>query len=307
MKKILIVQTRVGMGDFCIFLSSIHAIAKKYSNYEIFVLTKERTNAKILLKYDPYIKNITYIQRDKKGLDHDGFFGFFKLKEKLNFIKPEICFVMHSSLRYWLLCKFLGASKIYSYEFFKKNENITNKIYQETKKWLELNTFERSSRIFWKDIKISNLIGIGIGSSGVDKKWLSEYFVKLVHHLYEQKKDDFCFFGGKNDIEFFEEIKKKLNPNIQLQSTCHMGMEDSLNLLKACKLYIGSDSGFMHLSGALGIKSFGLFGNSPTNYVDYSKFITPIIPEGYQSITHNSNAMDKITPDHVFNTVKNFI
>ena len=46
MKKILIIQKRVGIGDFCVFLPSINEIAKFFKNHEIDILTQERTQAK---------------------------------------------------------------------------------------------------------------------------------------------------------------------------------------------------------------------------------------------------------------------
>ncbi len=307
MNKILVFQTRPGIGDLCIFLSSVHQIAKTFRDSEIILITKERTRAKLILKHDPYIKQIIYIDRDEESSKHSGFIGFFNLKKELEKLKPKTCFIMHHSFRYWLLCKILGASKIFSYEFFKKNENISEKIYNETKKWLSLSSYERSANVFWKKIDTDNSIAIGIGSSGESRKWNYKHYVKLIQDLSVLKPVSFCIFGGKQELRIFENIKKDTDKNIKLFSACEMDLENAINLLKTCKLYVGTDSGFMHLSGALGIKSFGLFGDTPTNYVDYSKYITPIIPEGYQSISHNSNAMDKITPDHVLNAVKNFI
>ena len=66
-----------------------------------------------------------------------------------------------------------------------------------------------------------------------------------------------------------------------------------------------TDSAFMHLSSALNVRTYGLFGDTPTNYSEYSNLIKPIIPKGYNSITHGSNAMKKIKPEDVFITIKN--
>ena len=43
MKHILIIQTRPGIGDLCIFLSSMHQIAKKHPNSKITLITKKTT------------------------------------------------------------------------------------------------------------------------------------------------------------------------------------------------------------------------------------------------------------------------
>ena len=92
MANILIIQTRPGIGDLCIFLSSMHQIAKKNENSNIFLLTKKRTQAKSILKDDNYIKNIFFIDRDEKNSKHSGIMGFFKLAnelKKFNFDKLE--------------------------------------------------------------------------------------------------------------------------------------------------------------------------------------------------------------------------
>ena len=77
--------------------------------------------------------------------------------------------------------------------------------------------------------------------------------------------------------------------------------------IKNSKIYVGTDSAFMHLSAALKVKSFGLYGDTPVNYAEYSDFIIPILPIGYETISHDSNAMEKISADHVYSQISDFI
>ena len=78
-------------------------------------------------------------------------------------------------------------------------------------------------------------------------------------------------------------------------------------IINSSKLYVGNDTGFMHLSAGLNIPAIGLFGDTPLSYANYTKNILPIIPENFKTIGHNSMAMNKITVDQVFNEVKKFI
>ena len=71
------------MGDLCIFLSSMHEIAKKNKDDKIFLLTKKRTQAKNILKDDLYIKNVFFIDREEVGSKHSGIKGFFRLLSAL--------------------------------------------------------------------------------------------------------------------------------------------------------------------------------------------------------------------------------
>jgi ADP-heptose:LPS heptosyltransferase len=81
-----------------------------------------------------------------------------------------------------------------------------------------------------------------------------------------------------------------------------------MQIIYSSKLYVGNDTGFMHLSAGLNIPAIGLFGDTPLEaYGKYTKNIFPIIPVGYKTIIHNSNAINEISVDQVLNEVKKFI
>tara|TARA_B100000287_G_C20578118_1_gene759266 strand:- start:163 stop:1089 length:927 start_codon:yes stop_codon:yes gene_type:complete len=306
--NILIIQTRPGIGDLCIFLSSMHQIAKKNENSNIFLLTKKRTQAKSILKDDNYIKNIFFIDRDEKNSKHSGIMGFFKLANELKKFNFDKVYIMHSSLRYFLLGKFLGAKKVYSYGLIKSNENISNKIFEVTKKWLLINDYPTNAEI---NLKInnnnSNNIIIGIGSSGLTRRWSREKIISLINKINEKKRYTFFLVAGLNEKVLADGIIEELDDKANVMSLCEKSIYDIMLKIKNSKLYVGTDSAFMHISAALQVKSFGLFGDTPVNYSEYSNFINPILPLGYKSISHDSNAMDKITVDHVFNCINDSI
>ena len=69
-------------------------------------------------------------------------------------------------------------------------------------------------------------------------------------------------------------------------------------------MYCGNDTGFMHISAALNLKTVGLFMDSPVlAYGKYSKNISVIIPEGEteETTTHDTLGADKISFDKVYN------
>ena len=74
-------------------------------------------------------------------------------------------------------------------------------------------------------------------------------------------------------------------------------------IIKNCDLYIGNDTGWLHISSALGIKCLALFMDSPVMaYGKYSKNIEIIVPEGEteESTTHDTLGADKISFEMVF-------
>ena len=74
-------------------------------------------------------------------------------------------------------------------------------------------------------------------------------------------------------------------------------------IIKNCDLYIGNDTGWLHISSALKIKCLALFMDSPVQaYGKYSKNIEIIVPEGEteKSTTHDTLGADKISFNEVF-------
>ena len=61
----------------------------------------------------------------------------------------------------------------------------------------------------------------------------------------------------------------------------NLKIQEILPIIKNCNLYIGNDTGFMHMSAALNIKCLELFMDSPVQaYGKYSENIEIIVPEG---------------------------
>ena len=309
MSNILIIQTRPGIGDLCIFLSSMHEISKKNVGSNIFLLTKKRTQARNILSEDKYIKNILFTDRGEENSKHSGVGGFFRLKNELKRYNFAKIYIMHASPRYFLLGKLLGAKEIFSYGLIKKKENISNKIFQSTKEWLSINDYNTNADINLNSSKNNNInnIIIGIGSSGITRRWSKEKMISLIMKLNQKKRYNFLLAAGMSEKFLADEIVNNLKNKVVIESLCEKSIYDILTKIKNSKIYVGTDSAFMHLSAGLKVKSFGLFGDTPTNYAEYSSYIHPILPEGYKSISHNSNAMDKISVEHVINTINKFV
>ena len=298
--KNLIIQLRPGIGDMCVFLSSIHEIIKK-ENKNFTLLTKKRTRAKNFLQEDNFVKEVVYIEDLKKGK----FFGNIKILHFLKQNQFNKVFIMHYGIKYFILCKLAQVNKVLHYNFIKKNENISKKIYNTTLSWLNIKKYDQKSKIkYTGEVYGQNKILIGIGSSGQSRRWDTKNFVELISKFNKLGNFDFYILGGKSEKNQSDEIISQINQN-NIKCLCDYEIYDTFKYIKNSNFYVGTDSAFMHLSSALNVRTYGLFGDTPTNYSEYSNLIKPIIPKGYNSITHGSNAMKKIKPEDVFITIKN--
>ena len=73
-------------------------------------------------------------------------------------------------------------------------------------------------------------------------------------------------------------------------------------LIKNCSLYIGNDTGWLHISSGLGVKCVALFMDSPVQaYGKYSKNINIIVPEGEteETTTHDTLGANRISFDQL--------
>lgn len=303
MKKILIVQLRPGIGDMCIFLSSIKEISEKNPSKEIYLLTKERSRSKNFLKDETSISKIFYLEDiHKKKLPKFFLTLFFFLKH--NFFS---IYIMHYGIKYLIISKLSGIKNIYHYGLLKRNENISKKMKDATENWLGVKNFDTTAYIKYNgEIINKSKILIGVGSSGETRKWSPENYLILIKKISKMIDCDFIILGGPNEKGIVEKIKK-VGEGIKIISLCDYKIYDTFKFIKNSVLYVGTDSGFMHISAALSVRTFGLFGDTPTNYSEYSKRIIPILPEGVKHISHNSRAMNLIKPEYVFSKIKTYL
>jgi heptosyltransferase-2 len=309
MDKGLIIQTRPGVGDLCMFLPYIQQIKDHNKNFQFTLITKKRTAAKQILKYEPSVNQIVYLEDEILEITKSKINNFFRI---LNFIKRNNfskIYIMHFSLFWFLVAKISGIKNIYKYGILKKNVDIYLNALEQNKRWLQNTNLSSQTKITYlqNNNKSNNQIIIGIGSSGPTKKWPTENYIELIKKI-SNKNITFYLAGGNNEIE--NQIANKIINEIKenrVKSLCSLSIGEIMPIINSSKLYIGNDTGFMHLSAGLSIPAIGLFGDTPLSYANYSKNILPIIPENFKTVRHNSMAMNKITVDQVLNEVKKFI
>ena len=310
--KVLVIQPKIGMGDMVIYLPYIHAISKKYQT-SISILVKKNSRANQLLAEDKHIKEILILDRTKNNTGtHDGLLGFFKLSRDLKLKEFDKVFIFNSSLRYLLISKIAGIKNISQYPLFRKKDNIVTsaKIFTENELGYIVSTQPEllisGDKVNKAKQKFSNEfkhICLGISASGPTKRWDIKNFIKLCINLNARTPSKFYLAAGNNDKDLIDQFL-----NSELSNNCisfkDLKINETLPIIKNCNLYIGNDTGWLHISSALGIKCLALFMDSPVQaYGKYSKNIEVIVPEGEteETTTHDTLGADKIPFEKVFN------
>jgi heptosyltransferase II len=310
--KVLVIQPKIGMGDMIIYLPYIHAISKNCKN-PVSILVKDNSKAKELLADDGHIKEVLFINRNRDGKgSHDGIKGFFQLVKEIRTKNFDKVFIFNSSFRYLLIAKCAGIKNISQYPLFRKKDNIVTsaKIFTEnelgvivsTQPVLSLNE-DKVKNYNNKISKNFKHICLGISASGPTKRWDIKNYINLCKKIHANSPSKFYLAGGKNDQELINNILDS-----SIGSNCisfsNLTISNTLPIIKNCDLYIGNDTGWLHIASALEIKCLALFMDSPViAYGKYSKYISTIIPEGEteETTTHDTLGKNKISFEKVFN------
>ena len=309
--KVLVIQPKIGMGDMVIYLPYIHAISKKYQT-PVSILVKENSRANQLLIDDKHVDEIIILDRhkNKKGT-HDGLSGFLKLSKELKQRQFDKVFIYNGSLRYFLISKLAGIKNISQYPMFRKKDNIVTsaKVFTESELNIIVSTQPelyindvRHKKIQSKFSKNTKHIILGISASGLTKRWHIKNFIKLCLKINEKMPSKFYLAAGHNDQHLINEIL-----NSEIGKNCisfkDLKISETLPIIKNCNICISNDTGWLHISSALGLKCVALFMDSPVQaYGKYSNNINIIVPEGEteETTTHDTLGAEKISFEKVF-------
>jgi len=211
-----------------------------------------------------------------------------------------------------LISKLTGIKSISQYPLFRKKDNIVtsakifteNEIGEIVSTQPELivndNKVNETKQKFSKEFKH---ICLGISASGPTKRWDIKNYIKLCININAITPSKFYLAAGNNDKDLINQLIKS-----EIGSNCisfeNLKISEAMPIIKNCNLYIGNDTGWLHIASALGLKCLALFMDSPVQaYGKYSKNINVIVPEGQteQTTTHDTLGADKISFEKVFN------
>ena len=318
--KILAIQNRMGIGDTVIFLPFFKAIAKHY-NCPVDILVKKTSKAEEYLHQTKYIDKIITLDRsNKKSGKHDGFIGAIKLIRELRKHKFDVVFIFNSSLRYKIISKLSRIKKIYQFPLFKKkNQNFMDaannlirkasikKIENNPEINLDENLIKSAVSKYKIDKKQTNIL-LGIGGSGPTKRVPAKIFLTVIEEILKLKDCKFFLATGQS----FEEqniLKEIINSNFKDRLFCldNLSIKQTLPIIKNCDVSICNDSSFSHLSSALGIETITLMADTPLLYGNYNSRMHPVIPDGVETVSHNTFGKDKINPYKILEILKKIL
>ncbi|MBN2038049.1 MAG: glycosyltransferase family 9 protein [Chitinispirillaceae bacterium] len=120
---------------------------------------------------------------------------------------------------------------------------------------------------------------LGSGSAMAYKRWPSDRFIALGKEIIETYEAQVVLFGGRDEMGESSSAARKMGA--QCRSVAgSLSVQETFEAMKYCTLFIGGDTGPMHLAAAAGCRVIALFG--PTRpqktapWGDHHVIITPV-------------------------------
>ena len=301
--NILVISSNL-IGDTILSTGIIKHFFEKYPNSK-FTFVVGPSAAQIYKNF-PNLEKIIKIKKKRYN------FHWFKIWNECYAIKWNIIIDFRSSLiSYFLFNKkkfiFRASNKGHKIDqlknFFKTDEIPYPIIYNNKD---EINIAKK------KLDKNKKYIVICPGGNWIPKIWPLENYIKLINMLNKNFKDlVFIIVGSKKEENTYlnrisDQLKDLLIINLMGES-----ITTTAAYMKKSNLFIGNDSGLMHLSVASKIATIGLFG--PTNEKIYAPFgnncYTLRTKDSYDEfkdnyIDKNRSYMISITTEDVFDFIK---
>jgi heptosyltransferase-2 len=116
-------------------------------------------------------------------------------------------------------------------------------------------------------------------SYGAAKCWPPERFASLADRLISECDADVIFFGAPGEKEIAAQICSSMKSHA-ISMAGETSMRDLVALFSGCSVFIGNDSGAMHVAAAAGLPVIGIFG--------------PTDPEGTAPVTPQFTLMREV-------------
>ncbi len=123
----------------------------------------------------------------------------------------------------------------------------------------------------WAEDNISSVpvIAIGAGSKMPLKRWPLERFETVGHSLIKEHKAFLIVLGGAEDGEAGDYLVNTWGRSKSTNWAGKTSYMESAEVLKRCNLYLGNDTGTMHLAAAVGTQCVAIFSARDLKYKWY--------------------------------------
>jgi heptosyltransferase-2 len=283
--RTLVSQALPGIGDTVWHIPFFKAIADFNPPHPVDLLTIKRSMADQLLSSEPYIGNIFWLDDALQGKGR--LRGMLSLAKKLRALRYQHVWVLHKNYRWSLVAMLAGIPERWGYGVGLQRLFLNRGKYlpHQGKKWHPIDqavNFLKLNRLIVEEsvpaLSVSSArksgiedkfkahpkpwLAFGIGTTDQNRQWGAENFARLAIQIQQQTGGTIFLVGAAAEEKIANDIialaaQENVRAIVKLMS-CPLA--DVCALFNACDIYVGNDTGMLHISASVGTPSIGLFG-----------------------------------------------
>ena len=278
-KNILVVVGFPGLGDLLVAIPVFRALKETFPGARLCLTLRGQQRQLEVLKGNPYINEIILFNKKGKGFD---LFSSLKLLKDWRKEYFDVIVILHHARRYALL-SWLAEGKIRlgyntkGWRFFLNNVYFARPFQHETENLLEVikplgvRTENLDLEIWLKDDEkrkvntwlrerdISDFLVIHPAGGWWGRRWPQENYAKLADFVIKNFSVKVIFTGDAGEKEEIERIARLMNEKPIIAAGA-LTLRELACLFEKAKLFIGTDTGAMHIASAVHLPALVMFG-----------------------------------------------
>lgn len=122
---------------------------------------------------------------------------------------------------------------------------------------------------FIQDCQLGRFAVIHMGARRELRRWPAQQFVALANYLQQEKKLALVFAGDQSDLALIEQVQQALS-FATYTTAQQLNLMEFAAVLQQASLFVGNESGPLHIAAAMQVPVVGLFGpGEPTTFYPY--------------------------------------
>ncbi len=301
MRILFITSNRI--GDSILSTGILNHLINKYPQAKFTIATGQISAP--LFGGMPNLSQIILMPKKKFGLH------WFDLWRKTVMTRWD----MIIDLRRSAICYILWSKKFYIQPKAKKNQHRVELLAStlgltknppSPKLWCNPAHIKNAEKLIPNDAK--TILAIGPTANWAGKIWPAENFAALIKILTKDnailENAHIVVFGANNERLQSSPVLRSIDKSKCIDLVGKVDLLTAFACMQRCDLYIGNDSGLMHMAASAGIKTLGLFGPSKTKlyapWGDDCAFIRTV--ESFDELT-NAPDYDHRTTETLMNSL----
>ncbi len=280
----ILVRVNNWIGDVVMISPAMRALRERFPNARITILAKPWVLE--ALRGSPFFDSLLPYEKDGR---HAGIAGFLRLARELRRKKFDCAVLFQKAFEAALLATLAriplrvglntdarGPLLTHRVPFQGDDSSVhTVEVFQEIVRALGCQIRDESTQfpadpeefswaaenLRWPGSPTTPLVAFHVGASKRPRAWHADRFAAVASRLQKEEQAGILLIGNRQEADLLDRIAGQLErPPVSIPEP--RTLKRIAACLAHCRLFIGNDSGPMHIAAALGVPVIGLFGPS---------------------------------------------